>query len=54
MKITIESGRAIRKARLNAELSQMDLELAIGAAFGSISRLESGKVNPTKETSHTH
>lgn len=28
----------------------MDIELGICASFGSISRIESGKVNPTKET----
>ncbi len=31
-------------------MSQEDLELNIGAAFGSISKIESGKTNPTKET----
>ncbi len=36
--------------RIRSGLSQMDLELEINAAFGSISRFESGKVNPTKET----
>jgi transcriptional regulator with XRE-family HTH domain len=36
--------------RIRAGLSQMQLELEIDAAFGSISRFESGKVNPTKES----
>jgi len=31
-------------------MSQMDVELAIDASFGSISRIEAGRVNPTKET----
>ena len=36
--------------RKRTQLSQMELELEINAAFGSISRIEAGKVNPTKET----
>ena len=43
-------GQKIRKYRLSRNVSQMDLELNIGAAPGSISRIESGKINPTKET----
>lgn len=31
-------------------MSQLDLEIAIGAGQGSISRIENGQVNPTKET----
>jgi transcriptional regulator with XRE-family HTH domain len=43
-------GRKIKYFRVRANFSQLDLELALGAAQGSISRIESGKVNPTKET----
>lgn len=43
-------GEKIKKYRKRAGMSQMDLELAIDAAHGSISRMESGKVNPSKET----
>ncbi len=43
-------GKKIRYFRLRGGLSQLDLELALGAAQGSISRMESGRVNPTKET----
>jgi len=43
-------GKKIKFFRLRAGLSQLDLELAIHAAQGSISRIESGRVNPTKET----
>jgi transcriptional regulator with XRE-family HTH domain len=43
-------GKKIKYFRVRAGLSQLDLELAIHAAQGSISRIESGKVNPTKET----
>ena len=43
-------GRRLRYFREQRRVSQMDVELAIDAAFGSISRMESGKVNPTKET----
>ena len=31
-------------------MTQQELELGIGASFGHISRIESGKINPTKET----
>jgi transcriptional regulator with XRE-family HTH domain len=43
-------GQKIRAFRINSQLSQMDLELLINASPGSISRIENGKVNPTKET----
>jgi transcriptional regulator with XRE-family HTH domain len=43
-------GEKIRNFRKRAGMSQLDLEVAIDAATGSISRIESGKVNPTKET----
>ncbi len=43
-------GKKIKKYRLRANMSQMELELAIESSFGSISRIEAGKVNPTKET----
>ncbi len=46
-------GQKIRKFRKRAELSQMELELEIGASPGSISRIENGQVNPTKETLYT-
>lgn len=43
-------GEKIKNFRKQAGLSQLELETKIGAAAGSISRIESGKVNPTKET----
>lgn len=43
-------GNKIRQFRQRAGLSQMQLELEIDAAPGSLSRIESGQVNPTKET----
>lgn len=43
-------GDKIRNFRKRAEMSQLELEVAIGAATGSISRVESGDVNPSKET----
>ncbi|MBD3363224.1 helix-turn-helix domain-containing protein [Candidatus Dojkabacteria bacterium] len=43
-------GEKIKIYRKRAKLSQMDLELEIEASPGSISRIETGKVNPTKET----
>ncbi len=43
-------GQKIKRFRKRAGLSQLSLELAIEASPGSLSRIESGKVNPTKET----
>jgi transcriptional regulator with XRE-family HTH domain len=43
-------GQKIRNFRKRAGLSQLDLEVEIGAATGSVSRLENGEVNPSKET----
>jgi transcriptional regulator with XRE-family HTH domain len=43
-------GAKVKYFRARGGLSQLELELAIGAAQGSISRIESDKVNPTKET----
>lgn len=43
-------GQKIRHFRKRAGYSQMQLELDIEASHGSISRIESDKVNPTKET----
>ena len=48
--MTLTLGQIIRKFRNRAGLSQLDLECKIGAASGSVSRIESGRVNPTKET----
>ncbi len=43
-------GEKIKFFRQRAGLTQFNLELEIGLAQGAISRIESGKVNPTKET----
>lgn len=43
-------GEKIKQYRQRANLSQLDLETEIGASVGSISRIENGTVNPTKET----
>lgn len=43
-------GQRVKQLRQHAGISQMDLELQIDASPGSISRIECGKVNPTKET----
>lgn len=50
MNVTHRLGDKIRKFRKEAGMSQLDLELAIGASTGMISRIENGDVNPTKET----
>lgn len=43
-------GQRIKYFRKRSKLSQMELELRINAAFGSVSRMENGITNPTKET----
>lgn len=43
-------GQRIKTYRTSAGLSQLDLELEIDASPGSLSRIESGNTNPTKET----
>jgi transcriptional regulator with XRE-family HTH domain len=43
-------GDKIRKFRKRSGISQFELELRIEASPGSISRIENGLVNPTKET----
>jgi len=47
---TWPTGFRIKQFRKRAGLSQMELELRINAAFGSVSRMENGITNPTKET----
>lgn len=46
----LKIGKRIREYRIRAGLSQFELEVKIGAASGSLSRIENGTVNPTKET----
>jgi transcriptional regulator with XRE-family HTH domain len=43
-------GEKIKFYRKRAGLSQLELETSIEASPGSLSRIESGQVNPTKET----
>lgn len=43
-------GKKIKEFRKRSGLSQMELEIEVNAAFGSISRIENGLINPTKET----
>lgn len=43
-------GQKISAYRKSAKMSQLDLEIAINAGQGSISRIENDQVNPTKET----
>ncbi len=43
-------GNRIKFFRKRAKISQFKLEEQIGASAGSLSRIESGEVNPTKET----
>ncbi len=46
----VNLGQRIKYFRKRSKLSQMELELRINAAFGSVSRMENGITNPTKET----
>ncbi|BCX13569.1 MAG: hypothetical protein KatS3mg085_101 [Candidatus Dojkabacteria bacterium] len=46
----MKTGRRLRYFRKRAGLSQFDVELEIGAASGSISRIENGVTNANKET----
>jgi transcriptional regulator with XRE-family HTH domain len=43
-------GYIVRDLRKSRKMSQLDLEIRTGLAVGSISRIESEKINPTKET----
>jgi len=43
-------GERLKNFRMQKGLTQQKLELAIGASFGHISKVESGQINPTKET----
>lgn len=43
-------GDKIKYFRKRAGLSQMDLEVQVGLANGSLSRIENNTINPTKET----
>ncbi|MEP7104090.1 MAG: helix-turn-helix domain-containing protein [Candidatus Dojkabacteria bacterium] len=43
-------GQKIRNFRIRAGLSQLELEIKMGAAPSSLSRIENGEVNPSKET----
>lgn len=47
---SINYGNKIKTLRKKAGITQLELELRINAAFGSISRIENGVTNPTKET----
>lgn len=50
MKSNLTFGEKIKYFRKRANISQLVLETEIGAACGSLSRIEHGIVNPTKET----
>lgn len=45
-----KQGQKIRNFRFRANMSQLELETKIDASPGSISRIENGIINPTKET----
>ncbi len=43
-------GKKLKFFRTRKAMSQTDLEVSTDLSFGSISRIESGKTEPTKET----
>ena len=43
-------GQKLRYFRNSKGISQMDIEISTDLAFGCVSRFESGKTNPTKES----
>lgn len=45
-------GELIRFYRTEKGLSQLELEIGIDAAFGSLTKIEKGKINPSKQTLH--
>jgi len=50
MKNELTLGEKIKRFREQKGLSQFKLEMLIGASPGSLSRIENGQINPTKET----
>ena len=48
--ILIKYGTIIKKIRKKYGMSQFALECQAGFSYGSLSRIENGQVNPTKET----
>lgn len=43
-------GQKLKFFRNRSSISQFDVELGVGLATGNLSRIESGMINPTKET----
>ena len=43
-------GQQVKNLRKKHGFSQLNLELKLGASTGTISRIENGKINPSKET----
>lgn len=50
MKFCKNLNQKIRTYRSLRNISQLELELSIGASAGTISRIENGVTNPSKET----
>lgn len=50
MDYTFSIGEKIKLFRKRASISQFELEMRLGMSPGCLSRIESGKVNPQKET----
>lgn len=45
-------GELIKNYRMEKGLSQLELEVGIGAAFGSLTKIENNKINPSKQSLH--
>jgi len=50
MKDNLTLGQKVKYYRIQANISQFELENRIGASPGSLSRIENDQINPTKET----
>lgn len=47
---TLHYARSVKQFRKEKGFSQIQLELEAGLTLGTVSRIEAGKTNPTKET----
>ncbi len=43
-------AKVLKKYRIERKMSQLELEVKADLPFGTVSRIENGKVNPSKET----
>jgi transcriptional regulator with XRE-family HTH domain len=48
--INLSISQAVKQFRVSRGVSQLELEISTGLSFGSVSRIENSRINPTKET----